>query len=64
MGSDGPVDIRELDVTDPEPLPPGHPLYGLDNCLIAPHIGSATVRTRFGRRQVAARFCVIASAQS
>jgi len=35
-----------LDVTDPEPLPPGHTLYGLDNCLIAPHIGSATVRTR------------------
>jgi phosphoglycerate dehydrogenase-like enzyme len=26
-----------LDVTDPEPLPPGHPLWDLPNCLITPH---------------------------
>lgn len=26
-----------LDVTDPEPLPDGHPLWNLDNCLITPH---------------------------
>lgn len=26
-----------LDVTDPEPLPDGHPLWSLDNCLITPH---------------------------
>ena len=26
-----------LDVTDPEPLPDGHPLWALDNCLITPH---------------------------
>jgi phosphoglycerate dehydrogenase-like enzyme len=26
-----------LDVTDPEPLPDGHPLWELDNCLITPH---------------------------
>ena len=26
-----------LDVTDPEPLPPGHALFGLENCLITPH---------------------------
>jgi hypothetical protein len=26
-----------LDVTDPEPLPAGHPLWGLPNCLITPH---------------------------
>lgn len=26
-----------LDVTDPEPLPDGHPLWGLENCLITPH---------------------------
>ncbi len=26
-----------LDVTDPEPLPDGHPLWVLDNCLITPH---------------------------
>jgi glyoxylate reductase len=35
-----------LDVTDPEPLPPDHPLYRLPNCLIVPHIGSATQQTR------------------
>ncbi len=35
-----------LDVTDPEPLPPSHPLYQLPNCLIVPHIGSATEQTR------------------
>ena len=26
-----------LDVTDPEPLPEGHPLWGLPNCIITPH---------------------------
>jgi len=26
-----------LDVTDPEPLPDGHPLWDLDNCIITPH---------------------------
>jgi phosphoglycerate dehydrogenase-like enzyme len=27
-----------LDVTDPEPLPPGHPLWALSNVLISPHV--------------------------
>jgi phosphoglycerate dehydrogenase-like enzyme len=31
-----------LDVTDPEPLPDGHPLFGLTNVLITPHVGGAT----------------------
>jgi len=35
-----------LDVTDPEPLPAGHPLYAQPNCLIVPHLGSASVATR------------------
>ncbi|MEA1903137.1 MAG: D-glycerate dehydrogenase [Actinomycetota bacterium] len=35
-----------LDVTDPEPLPPNHPLLGFSNCLVIPHIGSASTRTR------------------
>jgi phosphoglycerate dehydrogenase-like enzyme len=29
-----------LDVTDPEPLPPGHPLFSLPNCFITPHVGN------------------------
>ncbi len=28
-----------LDVTDPEPLPPGHPLWTLPGALISPHVG-------------------------
>ena len=35
-----------LDVTDPEPIPSNHPLLTLDNCLIVPHIASASVATR------------------
>jgi glyoxylate reductase len=35
-----------LDVTDPEPLPPDHPLVGRDDVLIVPHVGSATDETR------------------
>lgn len=31
-----------VDVTDPEPLPPGHPLWTAPNCLITPHIGGST----------------------
>jgi phosphoglycerate dehydrogenase-like enzyme len=31
-----------LDVTDPEPLPPGHPLWSLPNVLITPHVGAST----------------------
>ncbi len=31
-----------LDVTDPEPLPPGHPLWSLPNVLITPHVGATT----------------------
>jgi phosphoglycerate dehydrogenase-like enzyme len=31
-----------LDVTDPEPLPPDHPLWNVENCLITPHTGGHT----------------------
>lgn len=29
-----------LDVTDPEPLPDGHDLWDLPNCIITPHVGN------------------------
>ncbi|MGV3484878.1 MAG: 2-hydroxyacid dehydrogenase [Planctomycetaceae bacterium] len=35
-----------LDVTEPEPLNPQHPLVALPNCIILPHIASATVDSR------------------
>ena len=31
-----------LDVTDPEPLPAGHPLWSAPNLLLTPHVGGAT----------------------
>lgn len=31
-----------LDVTDPEPLPQGHPLYGRKNVIITPHLSGRT----------------------
>jgi phosphoglycerate dehydrogenase-like enzyme len=31
-----------LDVTDPEPLPPGHPLWSCPNLLLTPHVGGAS----------------------
>ncbi|MBW2276176.1 MAG: D-glycerate dehydrogenase [Deltaproteobacteria bacterium] len=42
----GQIGYAALDVTDPEPLPKEHRLYGLANCLIIPHLGSASVQTR------------------
>lgn len=42
-----------LDVTDPEPLPPDHPLLRLGNCLVVPHIASASVRTRMAMSSLA-----------
>lgn len=31
-----------MDVTDPEPLPPGHPLWTMPNVFITPHVGAST----------------------
>ena len=40
-----------LDVTEPEPLPAGHPLFGLPNVIITPHVGGAStaMMPRMGR---------------
>ena len=38
-----------LDVTDPEPLPPNHPLLHRPNVLVTPHVASATLE---GRRRI------------
>ncbi len=43
-----------LDVTDPEPLPMTSPLLTLENCLIVPHIGSASEKTRDDMARLAA----------
>ena len=42
----GTIWAAALDVTDPEPLPVDHPLVALDNCLVVPHIASASRATR------------------
>jgi len=52
--SGGVIAAAGLDVTDPEPIPADHPLVALPNCLIVPHIGSATVRTRVHMAEIAA----------
>ena len=42
-----------LDVTDPEPLPDGHPLWDLPNVIITPHVSATRQHER--RRAVRAR---------
>jgi D-3-phosphoglycerate dehydrogenase len=40
-----------LDVTNPEPLPPDHPLFACENCIITPHVAARTfggLRRMFG----------------
>jgi phosphoglycerate dehydrogenase-like enzyme len=49
--SSGQIGGAALDVTDPEPLPTGHPLWDLPNCLITPH----TADTEDMRRTLLAR---------
>jgi lactate dehydrogenase-like 2-hydroxyacid dehydrogenase len=50
----GTIFAAGLDVTDPEPIPVDHPLVGLDNCLIVPHIASASRATRGKMAEMAA----------
>ncbi len=43
---DGEIFAAGLDVTDPEPLPADHPLVTMPNCVVVPHIASASRVTR------------------
>ncbi|WP_093218331.1 MULTISPECIES: D-2-hydroxyacid dehydrogenase [unclassified Variovorax] len=38
-----------LDVTDPEPLPEGHPLWQMPNVIISPHLGGAAPERYYDR---------------
>ncbi len=44
-----------LDVTTPEPLDPNHPLVQMSNCVVLPHIGSATITARDAMSMLAAQ---------
>ena len=43
---EGWIAAAALDVTEPEPVSTDHPLVALPNCIVVPHIGSATVASR------------------
>ncbi|MGW0393080.1 2-hydroxyacid dehydrogenase [Streptomyces sp. NPDC003042] len=44
-----------LDVTDPEPLPPGHPLWHAPNVLITPHVGGSSTAFEPRAKRLVAR---------
>jgi len=50
----GTIFAAGLDVTDPEPIPADDPLLSLDNCLVVPHIASASSATRAKMAEMAA----------
>jgi glycerate dehydrogenase len=43
---EGKIAGAAVDVMEQEPPPPDHPLIGLENCIITPHIGWGTVQAR------------------
>lgn len=53
--SSGKIRVAALDVTEPEPIPMDSPLRTLPNCLVVPHIASATIATRGKMAEMAAK---------
>jgi len=51
--TNGTIWAAGLDVTDPEPLPANHKLLTLENCLVVPHIASASINTRHNMSELA-----------
>ena len=51
---DGQIFAAALDVTDPEPMAPDDPLLTCENCLVVPHIASASRVTRGKMAAIAA----------
>lgn len=54
-----------LDVTDPEPLPDGHELWGLPNAIVTPHVGGNTdAMPRLLHRLVAEQIVLVATGRT
>ena len=49
------IGAAALDVTEPEPIPMDDPLLTLDNCLVVPHIASASVEARSEMSRISAQ---------
>jgi glyoxylate reductase len=56
----GAIAAAGLDVTDPEPMRADHPLANLPNCVVTPHLGSASHKTRAAMAELAARNLIAA----
>ena len=56
----GHVAAAALDVFNPEPIPAGHPILGLDNVIVASHIASTSVPAVKKLRETAARLALMA----
>lgn len=55
----GTIACAALDVTEPEPIPADDPLLALANCVVIPHLGSSSQRTREAMAELAARNLVL-----